>query len=135
MFEPRPVSPEPLVLVVDDFDDNREMLAEYLSLSGFAVAEATCGREAVDRAIALVPSAVVMDISLPDLDGCDATHLIKAHPRTAAVPVLMLTGHAIAEHVQRAEQAGCDAFLTKPCPPDILVAEIRRLLDARRAND
>lgn len=123
------------MLVVDDFDDNREMLAEYLSLSGFSVVEASSGREAVARALALVPSAVVMDISLPDLDGCDATNLIKADPRTAAVPVLVLTGHAVADHAQRAQQAGCDAFLTKPCPPEILVAEIRRLLDAQQRLD
>lgn len=119
----------PLVLVVDDFDDSREMLAEYLLLTGFRVAQAKDGREAIEQAFALAPDVVVMDLSLPEIDGWEATRILRADPRTKHLPVVALTGHALAEHSHEAREAGCDAFLTKPCLPDTLVAEIRRLLD------
>jgi len=119
---------EPLVLVVDDFDDSREMLAEYLLLTGFRVAQAKDGREALDQAFAIGPDVIVMDLSLPEIDGWEATRILRGDPRTRRVPVVALTGHALAEHSHDAREAGCDAFLTKPCLPDTLVAEIRRLL-------
>jgi CheY-like chemotaxis protein len=119
---------EPLVLVVDDFQDNREMFAEYLSISGFRVAEAENGREAVDRAFSLVPDVILMDLSLPELDGWEATRRIKRDPRTRHIPVVALTGHVLADHCREAREAGCDVFLSKPCLPEVLVAEITRLL-------
>jgi two-component system, cell cycle response regulator DivK len=118
----------PLVLVVDDFQDNREMFAEFLSLSGFRVAEAATGREAIDRAFELVPDVILMDLSLPELDGWEATRKIKGNPHTQHIPIVALTGHALADHSRDAKQAGCDAFLTKPCLPEVLVVEIRRML-------
>ena len=123
----------PLVLVVDDFQDNREMFAEFLSLSGFRVAEASTGREALDRAFALIPDLILMDLSLPELDGWEATRFLKRDPRTSHIPIVALTGHALADHSRDAKEAGCDAFLTKPCLPEVLVAEIRRIL-ARRPS-
>lgn len=122
------------MLVVDDFQDNREMFAEFLALSGFRVAEASTGREALDRAFELLPDLILMDLSLPELDGWEATRLLKADPRTKHIPVVALTGHALADHSREAKTAGCDAFLTKPCMPDLLVSEIRRLLDAPRVT-
>ena len=80
----------PLVLIVDDFQDNREMFAEFLSISGFRVAEATNGREAVDMAFDLLPDVILMDLSLPELDGWSATRLLKADDRTKSIPVLAL---------------------------------------------
>lgn len=118
----------PLVLVVDDFQDNREMFAEFLSLSGFRVAEASTGREALDRAFALIPDVILMDLSLPELDGWEATRCLKGDSRTAHIPIVALTGHALADHSREAKDAGCDAFLTKPCLPEVLVVEIRRML-------
>jgi CheY-like chemotaxis protein len=118
----------PLVLVVDDFEDNREMFAEYLELSGFQVAQAITGREALDQAFQLVPDVILMDLSLPELDGWEATRRLKADPRTRHVPVIALSGHALADHAREAKEAGCDAFLTKPCLPEALVAEVRRQL-------
>lgn len=124
----------PLVLVVDDFQDNREMFAEFLSLSGFRVAEASTGREAIDRGFELLPDVILMDLSLPELDGWEATRQLKNDPRTRHIPIVALTGHALADHSREAREAGCDAFLTKPCLPEVLVVEIRRMLDRRQSN-
>lgn len=121
----------PLVLVVDDFQDNREMFAEFLSLSGFRVAEAATGREAIDRGFELLPDVILMDLSLPELDGWEATRQLKNDPRTRHIPIVALTGHALADHSREAREAGCDAFLTKPCLPEVLVVEIRRMLERR----
>jgi CheY-like chemotaxis protein len=116
------------VLVVDDFQDNREMFAEFLALSGYRVAEAENGREALEQAFALLPDAILMDLSLPELDGWEATRRLKRDPRTRHIPVIALTGHALADHSREAHEAGCDAFLTKPCMPEALVAELERQL-------
>ena len=124
----------PLVLVVDDFQDNREMFAEFLSLSGFRVAEASTGREAIDRGFELLPDVILMDLSLPELDGWEATRQLKNDPRTRHIPIVALTGHALADHSREAREAGCDAFLTKPCLPEVLVVEIRRMLERRPNN-
>ncbi len=121
----------PLVLVVDDFQDNREMFAEFLSLSGFRVAEASTGREAIDRSFELLPDVILMDLSLPELDGWEATRQLKNDARTRHIPVVALTGHALADHSREAREAGCDAFLTKPCLPEVLVVEIRKMLERR----
>ncbi len=120
----------PLVLVVDDFQDNREMFAEFLALSGFRVAQAVNGREALERAFALVPDAILMDLSLPELDGWEATRRLKRDPRTRHIPVVALTGHVLADHAREARDAGCDGFLAKPCLPEVLVVELRRVLVA-----
>jgi CheY-like chemotaxis protein len=120
---------QPLVLVVEDYQDAREMYAAYLQFSGFDVAEATNGEEAIEKAIDLVPDIVLMDLALPRMDGWEATRRLKGDERTRHIPIVALTGHALAGHAEGARQAGCDAFVTKPCLPDALVAEIRRLLD------
>jgi two-component system cell cycle response regulator DivK len=122
----------PLVLVVDDFEDNRAMYAEYLTFSGFRVAEAADGQEAVDKTKELLPDVVVMDLSLPVMDGWEATRQLKNDDRTKAIPVIALTGHALAGHSKGAKEAGCDEFLAKPCLPDQLVAKVNELLARRR---
>jgi two-component system cell cycle response regulator DivK len=118
----------PLVLVVDDFVDNREMYSEYLQFSGYRVIEATNGREAVEAATAQLPDIIIMDLSLPVMDGWEATRRLKSNARTASIPVVALTGHALAGHSKGARDAGCDSFLIKPCLPDQLVVEIKRML-------
>lgn len=123
-------SPGPLVLVVEDYFDAREMYVEYLSYSGFRVAEAKNGLEALEQAFALGPDIILMDLSLPEMDGWEATRRLKADPRTRTIPVVALTGHALAGFSEGARRAGCDAFVTKPCLPETLVAEVRRLLGA-----
>jgi CheY-like chemotaxis protein len=122
--------PAPLILVVDDYQDAREMYAEYLQFSGFRVAEARNGNEAVDQAFALGPDLILMDLSLPGMDGWEATRRLKADERTRHIPVVALTGHALAGASEGARKAGCDSFVTKPCLPDDLVVEVRRMLNA-----
>jgi two-component system, cell cycle response regulator DivK len=119
-----------LVLIVDDYEDAREMYAEYLVFSGFRVAEARNGLEAVEKAFALQPAVILMDLSLPVMDGWEATRRLKGDPRTRAIPVVALTGHALDGHSREAQDAGCDAYVTKPCLPDALVREVKRVLAA-----
>ena len=123
-------SPRPRVLLVDDYPDAREMYSEYLEFSGFDVVEAGNGMEALQRAVDTTPDIILMDLSLPVMDGWEATRRLKADQRTKAIPVVALTGHALAGISEGAKQAGCDAFVTKPCLPEDLVREIRRILDA-----
>ena len=118
----------PLILVVDDYEDAREMYAEYLRFCGFRVAEARNGNEALEQAFALMPDLILMDLSLPGIDGWEATSQLKADPRTRHIPVVALTGHALAGASESAKKAGCDSFVTKPCLPDDLVVEVKRML-------
>ena len=119
----------PRVLLVDDYPDAREMYSEYLEFSGFDVVEAGNGMEALQRAVDTTPDIILMDLSLPVMDGWEATRRLKADQRTKAIPVVALTGHALAGISEGAKQAGCDAFVTKPCLPEDLVREIRKILD------
>ena len=118
----------PLILVVDDYDDAREMYAEYLQFCGFRVAEARNGNEALEQAFTVKPDLILMDLSLPGMDGWEATRQLKADERTRHIPVVALTGHALAGASEGAKRAGCDSFVTKPCLPDDLVVEVRRML-------
>lgn len=120
---------QPLVLVVDDYQDAREMCSEFLAFSGFEVAEARDGVEALEKAQTLLPDVILMDLSLPRMDGWEATRRLKQDARTRKIPVVALTGHALAGHSEGAKEAGCDSFLTKPCLPDQMVAEVRRMLE------
>ena len=119
----------PRVLLVDDYPDAREMYTEYLEFSGFDVVEAENGMEALQRAVDAAPDIILMDLSLPVMDGWEATRRLKADERTASIPVVALTGHALAGISEGAKRAGCDAFVTKPCLPEDLVKEIRRILE------
>ena len=124
----------PLVLVVEDYQDAREMYAAYLQFSGFEVAEAGNGIEAIEKTQELLPDIVLMDLALPRMDGWEATRRLKNDERTRHIPIVALTGHALAGHAEGAREAGCDAFVTKPCLPDALVTEIKRLLDVQRGT-
>src|SRR5438105_15464448 len=121
---------KPRVLLVDDYPDAREMYTEYLEFSGFDVVEAGNGMEALQRAVDAAPDIILMDLSLPVMDGWEATRRLKADERTASIPVVALTGHALAGISEGAKNAGCDAFVTRPCLPEDLVTEIRRVLTA-----
>jgi two-component system cell cycle response regulator DivK len=118
----------PLVLVVDDFEDNRSMYAVYLTYSGYDVIEAGDGAEAVELAGERLPDLVVMDLSLPIMDGWEATRRLKSDPRTCHIPIIALTGHALEGHSRDARKAGCNAFLAKPCLPETLVAKVQELM-------
>src|ERR1700743_1212745 len=113
-----------LVLVVDDFDDNRAMYAVYLTYSGYDVVEAGDGREAIEVASRRLPDVIIMDLTLPVMDGLEATRRLKADERTRHIPIIALTGHAQAGQSNDARAAGCDAFLAKPCLPEMLVEKV-----------
>lgn len=121
----------PLVLVVDDVAHGREIFAEYLEFRGFRVATAADGLEALDKAFDLRPDVILMDLSLPGLDGWEATRRLKQDDRTRAIPIIALTAHALASAHDKAKEVGCDSVVTKPCIPRDLEAEVRRQLDQR----
>ena len=123
-----------LVLVVEDYQDAREMYAAYLQFSGYRVAEATNGLEAIEKTLELMPDIILMDLALPKMDGWEATRRLKSDERTRHIPFVALTGHALAGHAEGARLAGCDAFVTKPCLPDVLVVEIQRMLATRQSE-
>jgi two-component system, cell cycle response regulator DivK len=121
-------SEAPLILVVDDFDDNRTMFAEYLGFKGFRTAVAKSGAEALERARIEPPALVVMDLGMPEIDGCETARRLRAREKTRRVPIIALTGQTDAHSRREALSAGCDVYLTKPCSPQELLSEIRRLL-------
>jgi two-component system cell cycle response regulator DivK len=121
-------SGRPLVLVADDMEDIRDMYAHYLSGQGFRPELACTGLEALSKASVLHPDVIVMDLNMPELDGWEATRRLKSSDITRAIPVIALTGLAVSQSKQAALEAGCDGYLTKPCFPDTLADEIRRVL-------
>ena len=127
-------APAALILVVDDYEDNRDMYSQYLQFAGLRVAEAANGKEALSKTMELMPDLIVMDLSLPGVDGWQATRMIKQDPKTSDILVLALTGHALEGASQGAKDAGCDAFLTKPCLPEDLHKQIQRMLAAVSAR-
>jgi two-component system, cell cycle response regulator DivK len=117
------------VLIVDDSQDVRELYSLYLTHQGFSVKLASDGVAAVDAAIALKPDVIVMDLSMPTVDGITATRRLKAHPRTRRIPVILLTGYPYHAIERGALEAGVDVFLTKPCLPEDLEGHVRRLME------
>jgi CheY-like chemotaxis protein len=116
-------------LLAEDFEDARELYRDYLEFSGFTVQTASNGREAIEQAIALQPDVILMDASMPVLDGWQATRELKTNPATQHIPVVALTAHAFDDARQQARAVGCDGFVTKPCLPDDLVEKIRATLE------
>lgn len=122
----------PLVLIVEDQDDLRQLYAEQLSISGFDVIEAGNGQDAIDHTALHFPDVVLMDLGLPIVDGWEATRRLKSDSRTSHIPVVALTAHDGSGELQRATHAGCDWLVPKPCPPDALIVELRRVLSTSR---
>lgn len=116
------------ILLVEDNEMNRDMLSRRLARNGFEVLIAVNGQEGVDIAVAEKPALILMDMSLPVLDGWEATRQVKAHPETAAIPVIALTAHAMASDREQAMAAGCDDFDTKPVELPRLLEKIRSRL-------
>jgi CheY-like chemotaxis protein len=121
--------PPPLILIVDDNVDAREMYAMYLEHEGFRSAEANNGADAIARTRDDKPSLILMDATMPGMDGWEAARRLKEDAATRDIPLIMLTAHAFQEHRARAAEAGADGFLAKPVLPDQLAAEIRRVLN------
>jgi len=118
----------PLVLIVDDNVDGREMYAIYLDQAGFRTVQAADGEAAIATARRESPAVILMDATMPRLDGWEAARRLKSDAHTKAIPLIMLTAHAFAEHRERAAEVGADAFLAKPVMPDRLAEEIRKIL-------
>jgi two-component system cell cycle response regulator DivK len=118
----------PLILVADDDMDNRAIMAATLSAAGFRVALAVDGIQAVAEARRQQPDLILMDMSMPVLDGYAATRQLKADAALAEVPVLALTAFALAGDEAKARAAGCDGYLTKPCLPCEVVRRVKETL-------
>jgi CheY-like chemotaxis protein len=119
------------ILIVEDNEMNRDMLSRRLVRLGFEVVVACDGEEGVAMATELVPDLILMDMSLPKLDGWAATTQIKQHPATSAIPILALTAHAMDGDRARALAAGCDDYDIKPVEITRLLEKIRTLLAVR----
>lgn len=122
----------PVVLVVDDTEDTRELYVEYLTDQGYTLVHAENGKIALEVAAAHKPDVIVMDLSMPVMDGWEATRRIKADPALAHTLVIAVSGHATEGGTSRAREAGADAICPKPCLPGDVLKVIRELL-ARRA--
>jgi CheY-like chemotaxis protein len=118
----------PKILLVEDNEMNRDMLSRRLEKRGYTVAIAVDGGAGVAMAKSDLPDLILMDMSLPVLDGWDATRQVKADPATAKIPVIALTAHAMESDRQKALEAGCDDFDTKPVELNRLLLKIEELL-------
>lgn len=125
--EPMPPPPAPLVLIVDDYRDCCEMYRTYLALRGFDVVTASSGVEALRIAADVAPDVILMDLSLPGLDGYEVTRQLKALPATRSIPVIALTAQSPSPLEQMTE-LGFEATIIKPCLPDTLAAEVDRII-------
>ncbi len=117
------------VLVVDDSEDTRVMYGAYLRHVGYHVREAATGAAALALARHEPIDVILMDIALPEMDGFEATRRLKADPETEQIPVVALTAYAVPPASERAAEAGCVAYLAKPCTPREVVATIERVLE------
>jgi two-component system, cell cycle response regulator DivK len=114
------------VLLVEDNEDNRIIYATALRYAGYSVIEAVTGTEGVRLARDEKPDMILMDISIPELDGWEASTILKADPDTRHIPIIAVTAHALPGDEERSLAAGCDGYLAKPIPPAALIAEVDR---------
>jgi CheY-like chemotaxis protein len=114
----------PLILVADDFSDGREMICEYLCFRGFRVEQASSGTETLEKARALAPDLILLDIGMPDLDGFEVMARLRAVPATSGISVAVFTAHAMDNIRQRVIQAGAVMFIPKPCELELLAVQI-----------
>lgn len=119
----------PKILYVEDDEMNRDMLSRRLERKGYEVILATDGKEGVAKARSEAPDLILMDLSLPELDGWEASRQIKASPETHPIPIIALTAHAMVGDQQKAIEAGCDDYDTKPIELQRLLAKIELLLN------
>jgi CheY-like chemotaxis protein len=115
------------VLVVEDYEDARELYAAALAQAGFAVETAEHGLDGFEKAKRLRPQVVVMDLAMPVMDGWEATHLIKSTPETSGAAVIVVSGHATNMGIERARDAGADQVLMKPILPAQLVSAVQAM--------
>jgi two-component system, cell cycle response regulator DivK len=121
------------ILIVEDNQDNRAIFAAILHHHGYEVLEAADGEGGVELARAERPDLILMDISLPRMDGLEATSLLKGDAATSAIPIIAVTAHAMREDEARVRDAGCDGYLAKPVEPMRVIEEVARFLDGADA--
>lgn len=119
------------ILIVEDFDDSRKLLVIYLRSLGFEVSEAMNGREALENSILLDPNLIIMDITMPHMDGHEATALLKENPSTRHIPVIVMTAHTSNIQIRTAREAGACEVLIKP----VNFAVLREMLVRYLGND
>lgn len=124
---------EPLILLVEDREDNRVLARKLLERAGFRVVEATDGREALEQVAAQRPDLVLLDMSLPLVDGWTVARTLRQSPEFENLLIVALTAHAMDGDRERVLEAGCDEFLTKPIEVAKFIPTIRRILERRRA--
>jgi CheY-like chemotaxis protein len=124
----------PVVLVVDDHEDTRQMSLLVLRSQGFSATAAVGGEAGFACACEQRPDVIVTDLAMPDLDGWDFFQRLASDPRTSNIPVVVVTACGTESVRQRARQEGVAAFFFKPCSPDVLAAELRRLVAARATS-
>ena len=123
----------PIVLLVEDDRDGRMLFAEWLQQAGFRVEQAHNGLQALERAFDLLPDAILTDLNIPGIDGYELTRRLKQDARTERIPILAVTGYVpFTQDPARADRAGCDAVLLKPCLPDDLEQTLSRLIAQAR---
>ena len=116
------------VLLVEDNEDNLIVYRTILDHVGYRVIEARDGEEGVARARADKPDLILMDVSLPKMDGWEATRRIKADEETRQIPIIAVTAHALDDDREKATQVGCDGYLAKPVAPRRVVEEVERFI-------
>jgi two-component system cell cycle response regulator DivK len=119
------------VLIVEDDREAREMMALFLAFCGYAVHVAADGFEAIDIAVRFRPAIILMDLMMPRMDGWEATRRLKADPWTRAIPIIALSAHSHVDEDYLARDAGCQAFISKPCDLDYLATMLRDFFDRR----
>ncbi|MCL2935618.1 MAG: response regulator [Trichodesmium sp. MAG_R02] len=123
------------ILLVEDNEMNRDMLSRRLVRKKFEVVIAVDGVEGVEMSISEAPNIIIMDMSLPELDGWEATRKIKANPQTKSIPVIAMTAHAMTGDREKCLQAGCDDYDTKPVELSRLLDKIKNLISKNQANE
>ncbi len=116
------------ILVVEDQEDNRKIVRDLVTASGYELVEATTGEEGLELAESERPDLILMDIQLPGLDGYEVTRRIKANPGLRHIPIIVVTSYALSGDDKKAFAAGCDGYVTKPFSPRLLLAKIREYL-------
>ncbi|HVX38539.1 MAG TPA: response regulator [Gemmatimonadaceae bacterium] len=121
------------VLIVEDNEDNLVIYSTILRHAGFTVLEARDGQAGVETAEREHPGLILMDVSIPVLDGWEATRRLKADPATASIPIIALTAHALASDQQKAFDAGCDGYIAKPAEPRVVLGAVERYIGHAQA--
>ena len=122
------------ILLVEDNEDNRIVYATVLRHFGYEVLEALNGEEGIAMARSKHPNLILLDISIPIIDGWEAARILKRDPETRDIPIVALTAHALASDRERAMDVGCDGYLAKPCEPRVVLEEVERLIGRADAD-